>query len=182
MAQRMAPSMAARACGLFFQQDAPVSSEPCWTIVKTSRVARSARVVMPICSRRATTVGPTPFTPRSIARSDEEKDIVVSWRKGTGSRRSPPTRSIRYLKMDVLPCMNALTLLSFLAMWRPAMSRSRLALNVSSALGGTSALRSPSGSRAFVSSIYGEVRPTQHRHNRGRAIHASSCSPSRRAL
>lgn len=67
-ASAMAAWIAARACGLFFQQVEPTITEACVTISRALAVLSCASDPNPICSNRATTVIPTPFNARIVWR------------------------------------------------------------------------------------------------------------------
>ncbi len=68
-ASAMAAWIAARAWGLFFQQVEPTMAEAVETMSRALALPRCASDSKPICSSRATTVGPTPFTLSKARRS-----------------------------------------------------------------------------------------------------------------
>lgn len=94
LARPTAAVMAARACGLFFQQVDPTAAEACARMSLTLESPRSARDSMPICSSRAITVGPTPLSASNRTLSSGENGIHkilfcvlgvgMSWANGDG--------------------------------------------------------------------------------------------------
>jgi len=83
-ASAIAAWIAARACGLFFQQVEPTMAEALATMSRALALLKCASDAKPICSRRATTVGPTPFTSNNALRSSA----------GNGMTALPPSAKL----------------------------------------------------------------------------------------
>ena len=77
--------MAARACGLFFQHVEPTIEDAFETISRALALLKCAKDSYPICSRRATTVGPMPLTARRAFLSDGKNGIASSKKYLTNS-------------------------------------------------------------------------------------------------